>query len=247
MMQMQREILKQYKILREIFLQQVRIFATQNRVSSALFGYSRRELNSYALRRAIFASFGYRIGENMYSNGVSEISGTVGQMKKSGKLWIVVLGAIIGLGLLVVGSLELPFFQSESKNTAVVTDEQAELQAYRQQLSSEIASLCAEVRGVGKVQVMVTLSGGYEYVYARDLQSKTGGDTYTWEETYVIVGSGSAQSPLLLVKKQPSVAGVGIVCEGGADPSVQNELIALVSATFGIGANKIHVTASQIE
>ncbi len=183
----------------------------------------------------------------MYSDGVSDVKGTVVQMKKSGKLWIVLLGAILGLGLLVVGSLDLPFGKGEHKNTATVTDEQGELQAYRQELAREIASLCSQVRGVGKVQVMVTLSGGYEYVYARDLQSKTGGESYTWEETYVLIGSGSAQSPLLLMKKQPAIAGVGIVCQGGADPAVQNELTALVSAAFGIGANKIHVSAAQNE
>ncbi len=183
----------------------------------------------------------------MYTDGVSQIKGTVGQMKKSGRLWIVVLGAILGLGLLVMGSFDLPFGKGEQKAEAATGDEQAQLQAYKQQLSSEIASLCSEVRGVGRVQVMVTLSGGYEYVYARDVQSKTGGESYTWEETYVLIGSGSAQSPLLLMKKQPSVAGVGIVCQGGADPAVQNELTALVSAAFGIGANKIHVSAAQIE
>ncbi len=183
----------------------------------------------------------------MYTDGVSQIKGTVGQMKKSGRLWIVVLGAIVGLGLLVMGSFDLPFGKGEHKNTATVTDEQAQLQAYKQQLSSEIAALCSEVRGVGRVQVMVTLSGGYEYVYARDVQSKTGGDSYTWEESYVLIGSGSAQGPLLLMKKQPSVAGVGIVCQGGADPAVQNELTALVSAAFGIGANKIYVSAAQNE
>ena len=183
----------------------------------------------------------------MYTDGVSQIKGTVGQMKKSGRLWIVVLGAIVGLGLLVVGSFDLPVRKSTQKNTAAVTDEQSELQAYKQELSRDIAGLCAGVQGVGKVQVMVTLSGGSEYVYARDLQSKTGTDSYTWEETNVIVGSGSAQSPLLLMKKQPSIAGVGIVCEGGADPTVQNELTALVSAAFGIGANKIYVSAAQIE
>ena len=183
----------------------------------------------------------------MYSDGVSQVKGTVVQMKKSGKLWIVVLGAIIGLGLLVMGSLDLPFGKGAQKSVSTATDEQGQLTAYKQQLCDEIASLCAQVQGVGKVQVMVTLSGGYEYVYARDLQSKTGGDSYTWEESYVIVGSGSAQEPLLLMKKQPSIAGVGIVCQGGADPNVQNELTALVSAAFGIGTNKIHVSAAQNE
>lgn len=182
----------------------------------------------------------------MYTDGISDVKGTVGQMKKSGKLWIVIVGAVIGLGLLVVGSFDLPLFEKKEQKTSAVNTEQAELQAYKNALSGEIAQLCAGVRGVGRVQVMVTLSGGYEYVYACDVQSKTGNETYTWEETYVLVGSGSAQSPILLMKLQPSVAGVGIVCEGGGDPAVQNELIALVSATFGIGTNKIHVSASQI-
>ena len=33
----------------------------------------------------------------MYTDGISDVKGTVGQMKKSGKLWIVILGAVIGL------------------------------------------------------------------------------------------------------------------------------------------------------
>ena len=39
---MQRENTKQHKMLREFYLWQVRIFATQNRVSSILFGYWER-------------------------------------------------------------------------------------------------------------------------------------------------------------------------------------------------------------
>ena len=182
----------------------------------------------------------------MYTDGISDVKGTVGQMKKSGKLWIVILGAVIGLGLLVIGSFDLPIFQKKQSEQSESVSEQEELQAYREGLSREIAQLCAGVRGVGKVQVMVTLSGGYEYVYARDVQSKNGSDSASSQESYVIVGSGSSQAPVLLMRRQPSVAGVGIVCEGGADPAVQNELVALVSATFGIGANKIHVSASQI-
>lgn len=181
----------------------------------------------------------------MYSDGISEVKGTVGQMKKSGTLWIVIVGAVIGLGLLLLGSFDWPFGKSDEKESAASTDEYAQLQAYKQEISGEIARLCARVRGVGEVQVIVTLSGGYEYVYARDVQNKTGQDSSTWEESYVLIGSGNSQTPVLLRRLQPEIAGVGIVCQGGDDPTVQNELIALVSAAFGIGTNKIHVSASQ--
>lgn len=181
----------------------------------------------------------------MYTDSISDVKGTVGQMKKSGKLWIVILGAVIGLGLLVLGSFDLPIFEKKEQGGAAEISEQSELQAYRGELEGKIATLCAEVQGVGKVQVMVMLSGGFEYVYARDVQNKTGEGSNTLEESYVLVGSGSSQAPVLLVRRQPEIAGVGIVCQGGGDPAVQNELVALISATFGIGTNKIHVSASQ--
>lgn len=181
----------------------------------------------------------------MYTDGIADVKGTVGQMHKSGKLWIVILGAVIGAGLLVFGSIDLPFGKSTGQDKTQDLGEQSELAEYKQALSGEIATLCRRVRGAGEVHVIVTLSGGYEYVYARDEQSKTAGDTYTWDQDYVIVGSGSAQSPLLLMRRQPEIAGVGIVCTGGDDPAVQNELTALVSAALGIGTNKIHVSAAQ--
>jgi len=40
MMQMQRENVKQYKILQGFYLRQMQIFPTQNRVSSVLLGYN---------------------------------------------------------------------------------------------------------------------------------------------------------------------------------------------------------------
>lgn len=184
----------------------------------------------------------------MYTDAMSDVKGTLGQMKKSGRLWIVLLGAVIGVGLLLIGSVDLPFGKDKGESgTAAADDGQSELSAYRQQLEQQVASLCGRVCGVGEVQVMITLSGGYEYVYARDEQSKTAGDTYSYEQSYVIVGSGSSRSPLQLVRRQPEVAGVGIVCTGGADPDVQNELTALISAALGIGTNKIHVSAGQNE
>ena len=181
----------------------------------------------------------------MYTDSVADVKGTMGQMKKSGKLWIVIIGAVIGVGLLVLGSLDLPFGNQKTAEKTDVGGGQSELEAYREQVSKEIEGLCRRVAGVGEVHVIVTLSGGYEYVYARDEQNKSTGQGYTQQQTYVIVGSGSSQSPLLIMKRQPEIAGVGIVCTGGGDPHLQNELTALVSAALGVGANKIHVSAAQ--
>ncbi len=44
-----------------------------------------------------------------------------------------------------------------------------------------------------------------------------------------------------------SIGGIGIVCEGGDDPEVVHRLISLVSAAYGVPANKIYITQSKIE
>ena len=58
-------------------------------------------------------------------------------------------------------------------------------------------------------------------------------------------GSGSSESPIYLSVKPPGIAGIGVVCDGGGDASVRRELISLLSAAYGVGTNKIYVTASS--
>ena len=80
----------------------------------------------------------------------------------------------------------------------------------------------------------VSLNGGVRYVYA-----KNGSDEY------VLVGSGNSESGVFLNEMSPTVAGVGIVCRGGGDPSTRLRLIELVSAALGVGTNKIYITEAQ--
>jgi len=60
-MQMQRENAKQYIILREFYLQQMRIFVTQNRMDLAFFGYATAQnhtkIYQKCIRRRVLCSF----------------------------------------------------------------------------------------------------------------------------------------------------------------------------------------------
>ena len=107
-----------------------------------------------------------------------------------------------------------------------------ELKDLRTELTEEIEALCCRVKGVGKVTVLVSLEGGYEYVYARDAD----GDC-------VSIGSGSSKQAVVENVLPPRLMGVGIVCEGGDNAALKAELIALLSAALGIGANKIYITS----
>ena len=80
--------------------------------------------------------------------------------------------------------------------------------------AEELAALCAEVKGVGRVSVMITLKEGERTDYAG---SKV-----------------SSVSP-------PSVLGAAIVCDGGGNAETRAELTRLVSGLLGIGSNRVTV------
>jgi stage III sporulation protein AG len=109
---------------------------------------------------------------------------------------------------------------------------------YRQALEDRMAAICAQVSGAGEVRVIVSLQGGFEYVYAYDEKVSTAGTS----RVYVTVGSGSSQRLVFLTEKAPAITGIGVVCTGGADPTVRQEITSLLSAAFGIGTNRIYVT-----
>lgn len=155
------------------------------------------------------------------------------QKSRQGHIWIIVVGAALGIGLLLLGG------RGES-TTAVAegvpqTNAIEETVLYRTRLEEEIRTLCESVSGVGEVRVAVSLEGGFREVYATE-----GADG-----EYVIVGSGSSASPVLISRDPPALSGIGVVCRGGSSPSIQRELVSLLSATFNLPTNRIYVTEAK--
>ena len=119
----------------------------------------------------------------------------------------VLLLALAGLLLLSGNGL----FGGNTKKDTAATDPAA----YRRSLENELASLCAEVRGVGRVSVMITLKEGERTDY-----------------------SGSKVASV----SPPSVLGAAIVCDGGGNAEIRSELTRLVTGLLGIGSNRVTVT-----
>lgn len=151
--------------------------------------------------------------------------------------WLILLGAVVGILLLLFGNGLSK--QEESNEASALSPSAVEvLESYREKLEEEIRSLCESVNGVGAVTVVLTLSGGFTNVYATE-EAQNGG------EQYVIVGSGSGAAALLLSQSAPEICGIGIVCRGGTNAGVRQELIALLSAAYHVPANRIYVTEAK--
>lgn len=159
--------------------------------------------------------------------------------KKDKRFFLFVFGAAIGVCLLIFGSMQA----KKEKNADAETADPASLDpaAYAEAVEEEVTAICSQVKGAGTVRTAVTLKGGYRSVYASD--SKTTGTGY--QNSMVLVGSGSSEQAVLICYENPEIAGIGIVCTGGDDPAVRQTIISLVSAAFDIGSHKIYVATGR--
>ena len=155
--------------------------------------------------------------------------------KNRGRLLIILIGACLGIILLVFGG-ELTERQEEPISADTVSNEQ-DLNDYRKDLEERIRLLCESVEGVGNVHVAITLECGYEEIYATEIVNG--------EERPVVVGSGSSASALPVTRREPIIAGIGVVCSGGGNSDVRRELIALLSSAFHVSGNRIYVTEAK--
>lgn len=160
-----------------------------------------------------------------------------GEENGKAKLWLILGITAVGILLLLLGGGGLLEQKSEQAQENNQTTDEEELRRYQSYLEEKIKVLCESVSGVSNVTVAVTLSGGFESIYATEIND---GD-----EVYVLLGSGSSQNGLLLSHDAPQIIGIGIVCRGGGSSAVQRELTALLSSAFDLSSNRIYVTEAK--
>ena len=136
---------------------------------------------------------------------------------------LLLLLAALGILLLLFGGTGA----GENAAPSGTPDLLTEAEEYRTSLEKELETLCASVRGVGKIDILLTVGGSSYAVYAKNAS----GD-------YTAVGGEC----ILLAREYPEVRGVAVVCDGGADPAVRAELASLIGAALNIGSNRIYIS-----
>ncbi len=129
-----------------------------------------------------------------------------------------------------------------------------EEEAYVKELEGKLSGVLAQVKGVGRVNVMITIASSKEKVTLKDapytseeLQEKddAGGSReqkkVSREEQSVLVDGADGSVPYVLKENEPAVEGIVVVAEGGDDVQVQNEIIGAVEVLFNVPKHKIKV------
>lgn len=131
---------------------------------------------------------------------------------------------------------------TKTKNKAELAQDSGQAEAvgqeeYKNLLQAEIKGLLENIKGVGKVQVFITLESGFENIYVTEenLDLDTSGETSqrrsSEKKTLLVENENGRKTALLKKVVSPVVGGVVAVCEGGDDPVVvKNATEALVAA-----------------
>ena len=154
-----------------------------------------------------------------------------------------VLGAV-GMLLILLSEVlpDKPSGEDVSQDIGCETDES---EKFRQKTENELEALLVNIEGVGSCDVMISVEGTTEYVYAENISKTTDENNDRRsdkldENVVLIEKSGSKQA---LVKKviRPQISGAVIVCEGGGDFKVNERVQKAVSAALNIPTSRVCV------
>ncbi len=144
---------------------------------------------------------------------------------------------LIGIGLIGIALIALSEWLPSRRAPTATAQQMVEASEIEAALEKRITNMLTGVAGVGNCRVMVTLEQGSRFVYAGE-KSQTG-------EKTLLVETDSGAVGLLLTEIQPTVRGVAVVCRGGGDPAVRENVISLITTAFHLSSGRVWVARSE--
>ena len=124
---------------------------------------------------------------------------------------------------------------------------------YAAYLEGKLKKMLESVRGVGEVEVMITLESSEERIVEKDMTAErsqteeqdSAGGTRTVSSSntgyQTVYQEGSQGSPFVVKTLTPKVEGVLVVAEGAGKGNMTGEITQIAQALFGVEAHKVKV------
>lgn len=168
--------------------------------------------------------------------------------------WIML--ALAGV-LLIVGTTVFPDNnKNKRKNENVVNVENKDNDnGYASVMEKQLKDILESVKGVGKVNVMITVEDNGKQIVLREQpytkssevkQAKEGEEVISSDisqEDRVVLGVGENgdNSPYVISSKKPVIKGVAVVAQGGGNPVVVEKITNVIKSLFEVSVHKISV------
>ena len=142
--------------------------------------------------------------------------------------------------VLIIGVLlmNLPTGNSQKAATKTELPNQSTLES----VEARLAGVLCCMKGVGRVEVMLTEASGPENVYQMD-EDTTDANSNSSEKSKTVIVKDSNRNEVPLVRKTISTKYLGaiIVCDGAENPSVRLALVDAVCKLTGLGSDSISI------
>ena len=161
-------------------------------------------------------------------------------VKKDRKTFLVVVICLIVSFLLVISEFKI-------ENKEQIKDE-SNIQAGNYINKEEIEDFLENVYGAGEVEIMITYDSSKEYIYAKDTNENTRdknniNNEINYKSEHIIIKEDGNEKGLMIKEIYPEIRGIAVVCDGGNNPVIKEQLVSILSALFGINTNRISVAA----
>jgi stage III sporulation protein AG len=176
---------------------------------------------------------------------LSSFNDILQKLKKGNSIKIVIILGLAGMLLILFSEIFSNDGNDAKKNTDIKTtagDENYE--NYANDMEIQLKEILEKIDGVGNAEVMITVSGTEEYIYAQEEKNQKSEKDSSEEKQYVIIGSNGDKQALLKKIVSPEISGVVIICEGGDSNIVKERVYNTISAVFNIPSQRIYVTKS---
>lgn len=154
---------------------------------------------------------------------------------------VVVLGLLGMLCILASSCFSKPKETNTQPTSHSSEDSVLAASAYCTELEEQLEQTLSTIQGVGTCDVMITLRSTSIYQYAKDESRSDSSDRVEQKQDYVLIGNGTSEHALVQSIQYPEIQGVVIVCDGGENAVVKEQVYQVAAATLQIKNNQIYV------
>lgn len=168
----------------------------------------------------------------------------VNDMRSNKKLAVCICAALAGVVLIAVSETDI----SKDKKTYVNADT-TEYQQYSQEvLKKELAEFLENIDGAGRVEVMINYESTQEKIYACDTSENISkSDEEKQERNYksehIIIKTDGNENGLTVKEIYPKIRGIAVVCDGGNNSVIKEQITSTLCALFNINSTRISVAS----
>lgn len=193
-------------------------------------------------------------------SGLSFAGGRKGETGKNIRYPRIILALGI-LGMLLIGLSECGL--GNPKTDALPSGAESGTQSYARELERRLLRVLQEMEGVGRVEILITMEGSGESVYATEEKEQGGSqsnysaggealqsiqNSHSSEQNYLLVENQDGKRQALLVSRsEPQVKGVIVICDGADQPAVCQAVTEAVKTVLHITSNRVYVAKAKAE